>query len=207
MTLDDLHAEGQARHLAVRGALHEGPDTIILLGPDEPGFWPAFTDSDEFKDRQPDPMDRWSKRVIGTWAAELNARAVFPSDGPPYPSFFAWAQKSGRAHPSPILFLAHDTAGLFISYRGALILSGHLALPPSPPNPCLTCADQPCLSACPVNAFTGTDYDVPSCKSYLRSDLGQTCMSQGCAARRACPVSQSFPRLPDQSAFHMKAFL
>jgi len=44
------------------------------------------------------------------------------------------------------------------------------------------------------------------CKTYLATDAGKSCMTNGCAARRACPVGAK-RRLPAQAAFHMEAFL
>ena len=177
--------------------------TLALIGPDEPRFWPWFTQSPEYRAKGPDPMDRWSKRVLTTIASELAAEALFPSDGPPYHPFFSWAVRTGRFWPSPIGFLVHDTRGLFASFRGALVLPG--AAPDlSATQPCLTC-DAPCKTACPVDAFAD-GYDVAACKAHLRSPAGADCMSLGCRARRACPVGQA-NRLPAQAAFHMEAFL
>lgn len=209
-----LEAEAQARHLRILGGFHptaedaapKGCGTLLMIGPAEPAFWPAFQASPEFVDTRPDPLDRWSKRVLGGWAADLGARAVFPSDGPPYAPFIAWAKATGRVWNSPAGILVHDQAGLMVSFRGALALAEHIALPPPPPCPCNGC-DKPCLTACPVGAL-GADrvYDVPKCKGYLDTGQGRDCMTRGCAVRRACPVSQSYGRAEAQSAFHMRSF-
>lgn len=214
MSYQRLQAEAEARHLTILGGFHpvsedaapEGCQTLLMLGPDEPNFWPAFQASSEACDGKPDPMDRWSARVIGLWADDLGAIALYPFGGPPYLPFFSWAERTGRIHASPIRLLVHDSAGLFVSFRGALSLRTHIELPPAPPAPCATCLDTPCLDACPVQAFDGTGYDVPACKTFLGSDAGADCMTRGCRARRCCPVSARYPRLPAQSAFHMKAF-
>lgn len=214
MTYEDLEAEARARHLAILGGFHPGPDdltldgcaTLLLLGPDEPEFWPAFTASPEWQDGAPDPMDRWSERVIGSWARSMQAQALFPFGGPPYLPFFTWATRSGRIHASPIMLLVHDRAGLFVSFRGALAMPEGIDLPAAPPSPCVSCARQPCRTACPVGAFDSAGYDVSSCRSYLVEDPDQDCMTQGCAARRACPLSQNHPRLAAQSAYHMARF-
>lgn len=196
----------ETAQLEVFGMLHDGGDTVILLGPHEPGFWAIFSTSPEYLDGAPDPLDRWSKRVIGTLADAWGGVAVFPSDGPPYPPFLAWARDSGRAWAAPVGMLVHDRAGLMVSYRGAVRVAGRLPLPATGNTPCKTCADTPCRSACPVNALSATAYDTDTCHAFLRTDAGQDCMTQGCAARRACPVSATYGRLAAQSAFHMKAF-
>lgn len=197
-----------ALHLEVFGGLHPDPETgfqtILLLGPREPGFWVAFTATPEYRDAAPDPMNRWSRRVITGLARKWDAAPLFPFGGPPYQPFLHWALASGRAHGSPVGMLVHDRAGLMISYRGALGLGQRLDLPAAPPSPCSTCAGQPCRSACPVDALTGT-YDVAACKADLERP-GNDCMKCGCAVRRACPVSHGYGRLPEQSAFHMRHF-
>lgn len=205
----------EARHLRVLGGVHpedgvqapEGCVTLLMIGPAEPGFWPAFRDSPEHRDGAPDPLDRWSKRVLGGWAAELGGSALFPSDGPPYAPFIAWAKATGRVWNSPAGILVHDQAGLMVSFRGALALPWHVDLPPPPPCPCDSCADKPCLSACPVGALAEDHgYDVPRCKGYLDTAPGRDCMLRGCAVRRSCPVSRDWGRAEAQSAFHMRSF-
>lgn len=201
--------------LRVRGALHPGSEdgapvgtgTLVLLGPDEPGFWPLFSFSPEYLDGRPDPLDRWSKRVISALAGDWGGKALFPSDGPPYAPFLTWALASGRAWSSPVGMLVHDAAGLFISYRAAIALPVRLALPDAVNKPCGTCG-QPCQTACPVGALTpGQAYDVARCKAHIASEAGRTCRTAGCLVRRTCPVAKDFYRRPEQSAFHMRAFL
>lgn len=209
--LDGIAQAARAQGLWLAGALHPAPDdvpgagTLVLLAPAGAGFWPVFTAAPEYADARPDPLDRWSARVIGALAQPLGARALFPFGGPPYHPFLRWARESGRAHTSPVGLLVHDAAGLMISYRGALALPGRLELPPAPAAPCDSCADQPCRSACPVAALGPSGYDVPGCKTDL-DRAGNDCMAQGCAVRRACPVSAGAGRSPAQSAFHMRAF-
>ncbi len=214
MTLEALDRAAKAQGLALRGALHPGPKdaapegcaTVVLLGPDEPGFWTRFSASDEYSDGASDPLDRWSKRVIGRLAKDWDGSAIFPSDGPPYPPFLRWAEASARCWPAPVGLLVHDAAGLFVSFRGALALPVRLDLPPPPAKPCDTCA-APCVAACPVGAL-GPDqgYDVPRCQAHVASPQGAPCRD-GCLVRRACPVAQDFERLPVQSRFHMAAFM
>ncbi|MCM2563224.1 ferredoxin [Lutimaribacter sp. EGI FJ00015] len=180
--------------------------TLFLVGAG-PGFWPVFTASPEYLDDYPDPLDRWSGRVLGDLAAALGAEVVFPFGGPPYEPFLKWALDSGRCHQSPVGMLVHDVAGMMISFRCGLILPG-LANPPDPaPSPCTGCA-RPCVSACPVGALrTDAPYDVAACKAHIASPAGSDCRENGCLVRRACPVSQSFGRDTAQSGFHMTAFL
>lgn len=181
-------------------------DRRVLIGADN-GWWNTFTISDEYRDGAPDPADRWSKRVIEGIARQQSAMAVFPSDGPPYLPFIAWALQTGRFWTSPTGMLVHDRAGLMISIRGALEFDVPLETEPAGTNPCDRCLAKPCIGACPVDALSDAHaYDVPACKAYLDTISGAECMSAGCHVRRACPISQSFARPDAQSAFHMRAF-
>jgi ferredoxin len=212
----ELNRQARRRLLNIAGGFHpaEGEDfpagtkTVLLLGPHEPAFWPQFEREPEYWDGQADPLDRWSKRVIDRWAERLDAEAFYPFGGPPHHPFFTWALRTGRCHSSPVNLLVHDEAGLWISFRGALALKEHVELPPTPPNPCETCEEKPCLSACPVSALTSEVYDVDRCARFLRDDPEPlNCMNGGCNVRRTCPVSLMFGRRKEQSKYHMQIFL
>lgn len=210
----DIEARAASDRLAIFGAFHPteadtlpmAAETLLLLGPLEPGFWPHFRASPEAQDGAPDPMDRWSSRVIGAMAHDVNAAPLFPFSGPPWHPFVSWALRSGRAWQSPVSLLVHDSAGLLVSYRGALALPDRIALPDTPPDPPCAACDQPCLDACPVGALTQSSYDTKRCHSYLETRDGADCMSNGCKVRRSCPISTQYARQPDQSAFHMRSF-
>lgn len=213
MHLSEIEGRTSRHHLAVLGGFHpdagdglpKGCETLLLLGPKEPGFWGHVTAQPEFADGRADPLDRWSRRVIGRMACDLGAKALFPFGGPPWRPFIAWAGRTGRAHVSPVTLLVHDHAGLMVSYRGALALRTRIALPDPPPAPCTPCP-RPCETACPVGALTGAGYDVTACHAFLHTDAGRDCLDRGCRVRRTCPVSATYGRRPDQSAFHMRSF-
>ena len=206
MRLTDLKKALTERGLEVTAGLHpqEG-GTVYLIGPSE-RFWPDFKATPEYADETPDPMDRYSKRLLIPLAADFEAEAVFPSDGPPWPPFVAWALASGSVHSSPVGLLVSARDGLWVSFRGALRFSDRLDLPAPEPAPCVTCTSQPCRNACPVQAFCGKSYDADACRADLHS-LTNDCLARGCAVRRACPASALRRRNDEQSAFHMAAFV
>jgi len=191
--------------LKVLGGVHEHNSTLFLIGPNGQDFWPILTAAPEFQDGVLDPIDRYSARVLTTIASNIGAGALFPFGGPPFQPFISWAFKSKRCFVSPTQFLVHGELGLFVSFRGALRLQGHHPVPPPLANPCLSCAEKPCLTACPVGAIEKENYNVDACHVFLDSDAGAGCMARGCAVRRACPIGQA-ERPEGQSAFHMRYF-
>ena len=193
-------------HGAISQSL-KGP--LVLLGTG-PSFWRNLQASPESADKAPHPIDRWSSRVLAALATELGARPRFPFGGPPYEPFITWAQKSGRFFTSPSQMMVHDQHGMMISLRGALEFEDDFSIPTPPlaASPCDNCADRPCLSACPVSALPeGGPYDVAGCGTHLAQPAGQPCLSGGCLARRACPLSAGAQRDPAQNAHHMQAFV
>lgn len=213
MTPDhDAIAAAAAQHrLRIFGAFHpregdgapQSTGTLVLLGPDGPGFWSHLTAQPEWDGT--DPVDRWSTRAIGELARDLGARALFPFGGPPWHPFVGWALRSGRAWTSPVGLLVHDAAGLMVSYRGALALPGRIALPAPPAtSPCTGCP-APCRTACPPAALGAGGFHLPACRAHLSAPRGRECRT-GCLVRRACPVSRAHHRDPRQSAYHMHAF-
>jgi epoxyqueuosine reductase len=182
----------------------------ILIGNAGSEFWPGFIKSAEFLDGNPDPLDRWSKRIGLAVAKETGADVVFPFDGPPYPPFLNWAAESGQVHSSPISISIHREFGLWHAYRFALELDelteGSTAVQHQA-SPCDNCESKPCLSACPVNAFRSGIYRVNECMEYVRANNQSVCRTNGCDARRACPVRPDLQYQADHAQFHMKAFL
>ncbi len=217
LTPDALQARLAPHHLTLLGgfscdnepSLPKGTRTLILIGPGGPSYWAHVQSQQEWVQyvvqRLPDPVDRWSRRVIGGIACDIGANALFPFGGPPWHPFQTWALRSGRAWESPVWLLVHADQGLMVSFRGALALKEVMDLPVPEQRPCDACA-KPCLTACPVGALTAEGYDVPRCHSFLDTAPGQDCMDQGCAVRRACPLSQTYARMPDHSAYHMRQF-
>jgi len=213
VTFLEIQTAARAHHLDIFGVLRctqqdGAPDdarVMLLLGPYEPGYWDHVTACAEWQDKQKDPIDRWSQRVITTLALQFDGIALFPFGGPPFQPFIQWALKSGQAWQSPVSLLVHARAGLMVSYRGALALPYEIDLPEPSISPCKKC-EKPCLTACPSGALTGSGYDVPACHRYLDTSDGQSNLRHGCGVRRACPVSQSYGRVEAQSAYHMSIF-
>ena len=184
--------------------------TLVLVGRVGRQGWSTFTTAPEYRDRLPDPLDRWSRRVIETLAADLGAAAHFPFGGPPFRPFQRWAMRAEPVAPSPIGLLIHPDWGLWHAYRGALAFADDLGeiQPPAPvASPCESCAAKPCLTTCPVDAFSPAGYDVGRCTTHMESPLGALCRTDGCRARDACPVGRGRRYADEEIRFLMRAFL
>lgn len=183
--------------------------TLVLVGFIGSENWPTFAASPEANDGQPDPLDRWSTRVITAVAASLGATPLFPFGGPPFLPFQRWAQQAEPVYPSPLGILIHPDWGLWHAYRGALAFAEQIDLPEPDrrSSPCDSCLDKPCLTACPVNAFTPVGFDVPACAGHISNPAGADCIAIGCRARRACPIGAQYRHVPEQAEFHQRAFL
>ena len=224
-----LSAALQAHGLHVRGGFcpdpAEGlhlPDgraaaVLWLVGNVGGSFWDTFAASPFAGDGQAHPLDRWSRHVGDTLAQEFGGLALYPFTGPPeqpaYHPFQQWAARSEPVHTSPLMLRIHPQYGLWHAYRFALVFPTlepldreALRAPAQGESPCLRCADQPCLNACPVDAFDGQAFAVQRCNTHLHSPSGSHCMEAGCEARNACPVGAELRYAPAQKAFHMAAF-
>jgi hypothetical protein len=185
------------------------PKTLLIIGSTGPGLWPTFKAAPEAQDGQPDPMDRYTRRVLSKLAAEFGFEPHFPFDGPPYHPFQKWALKCGGFSQSPFGLLTHTTYGPWAGLRAAFLSADNLDIPPpgDTTGPCVTCQEKPCLTACPVSAIQwDTGYDVPRCLEYLGSTPDAGCWT-GCQARKACPVGQNHAPDATNGRFHMKSFV
>jgi hypothetical protein len=123
--LDTLVGRLAEQGVAWRGVFHSEPDdkvpafadgapalTVCLFGWTGGKQWPVFARSPEANDGLPDPLNRWSKRLLDCTAEALGAMAFYPFGGPPWLDFQRWALKAEPVHRSPLGLLIHPN-GVF----------------------------------------------------------------------------------------------
>jgi ferredoxin len=181
--------------------------SVLLLGNVGSSIWPAFSAWNHGCDG-PDPLDTWSKQIIGPLAEEFGGTAYFPSD-PPWQPFQRWAMRAEGLKPSPLGILIHPQFGLWHGYRGAIgfpqLVGEGVTIGR---HPCDSCQTKPCLSVCPVNAvdIDPGNFTISSCRDHLETREGRDgCMGSGCLARNACPVGVGYRYETAQMRFHMQA--
>ncbi len=190
-------------------ALDTDRTQLALVGNVGSSYWSQFSQSGEFSDGGPDPLDRWSRRIATSIAEKLSLRPLYPFEGPPYFPFQQWAKRAEALEQSPIGVMMHPQIGLWHSYRFALLGAdlGQQAATENAASPCLSCVDKPCLHTCPVDAFDASGYAVERCATFLQETPEAGCHQQGCLARYACPVAPELRYLAAQGSFHLRAFL
>ncbi len=180
----------------------------ILIGNVGSSLWPAFSTSSEYSDGAPDPLNRWTHNRLNPLGDLLSCEVRYPFGETLWP-FQRWAAAAMGIKQSPIGLFIHPEYGLWVALRGALMMPNLAADAPVSPrvvHPCDSCEDKPCLSSCPVDAFSASGYLLDACRSHVRSSAGTQCRTGGCRARLSCPVGQAHQYVGEQQAFHMAAF-
>ena len=126
MDLAQIKQRATDQGLILRGAFHPAAadrvpaladgrpaGTLVLLGNVGGSLWARFSAAPEFADGDPDPLNRWSERVIGALAEAFHAQALFPFGGPPYRPFIAWAKRAEPVSESALGMLIHPEHGLW----------------------------------------------------------------------------------------------
>lgn len=182
--------------------------SVLLVGQAGDAPWQHFL---RWRQTQPadlaNPLDSWSRQVIGDVARRFNASAVSPSDKP-YLPFQQWAMRAERLRPSPLGVLMHPEYGLWHAYRGALLFDVEMEIqaPQEVIHLCDLCAGKPCLKSCPVDAYSPAGFAYEACLDHVRGPTGAACRDGGCLDRNACPYGTDYRYHAEVQAFHMAAF-
>jgi ferredoxin len=199
-------AEGEEAPFGLSGA---SAKSALLVGQAGAAPWPHFL---RWRERQAqavaNPLDTWSREVIGAVAEKFGARAVSPSDKP-YLPFQQWAMRAEGLKPSPLGILMHPTYGLWHAYRGALLFEDAITVEASQASIhlCDTCVEKPCMKSCPVDAYSRDGFAYQACLAHVRGADGSPCRTGGCLDRNACPYGTAYRYPADVQAFHMAAFI
>ena len=193
---------------------NDPPQFGLMIASAGRAMWPVFENSVEATDGLQNPLERWSARVLGSIASNIGAQLRLPFERP-YLPMQQWASSAAGLKRSPLGLLIHREYGLWFGLRGVLLFceddhnSALDYLPEhSKPNVdiCDDCIEKPCLSACPVSAFSTGKLVVKTCFSHIDSTASPNFMREGCHARDACPVGEDFKYDNKQLRFHMHAF-
>lgn len=221
LILDDIAAALAGHGLIQRGGFvfAEGDDapsgpsgapirSVLLVGQAGTAPWLHFQ---RWRENQAaeleNPLDTWSREVIGRVAGEFGALAVSPSDRP-YLPFQQWAMRAEGLKPSPLGILMHPEYGLWHAYRGALLFDVEIPIqvPHEPIHLCDLCDGKPCMKSCPVDAYAPDGFAYEACLGHVRGADGGACRTGGCLDRNACPYGAAHRYSAEVQAFHMASF-
>ncbi len=174
--------------------------SLLLLGSTGTALWDAMAAADWIG--RPDPVDSWCAARLSELRAGIPHRGVFVFPGRAPIDVLQLGRIAGWAHPTPLGLGIHPEHGLWVGYRGALLLDAQVpefGLSEAP-SPCTSCADTPCVASCLGGAVEPGGLQIAAC---FAQRLADTPCRLGCASRRACPVGTS--RYGDAQIAHHQA--
>ncbi len=178
--------------------------TTVLTASGGPQIWQSVHASKAVDKK--DPIDRFSVAVSRSYAREyLGAEPFFlyPSELPiPLGSI---GLRTGWSFQSPMGISIHPVFGTWFAYRTLFMVKTQL--PESAvlnasdaQHPCHSCADKPCISACPAKAVGEIGrFGLDQCALYRIADQSPCALT--CIARTRCPVGAEHQYLPEQRAY------
>jgi hypothetical protein len=188
--------------------------TLVVIGNGGGAFWEAFRcarEREALAGRQPATLDAFTRAVVMHAVASPGLdlggppRVAFPwEDEPLALSFVHLAECAGLGRRSLLGVLVHPEFGPWMALRAALLLPFPVDAPRPADgfDPCPSCVDRPCISACPAGAVGPGGWDVPRCAAHRLSATDGDGCDAGCHARIACVLAPEHRYPPEALAFH-----
>ena len=191
---------------------HDAVRSVMVIGNGGGAFWEACR---AYLGRHPEleahahPLDAFTRDVVETHVATALARGgirgvlrfPFDRDEPPL-SFVHLAEAAGLGRRSLLGLLVHPEFGPWMALRAALLLErpAQAARPAAGFDPCATCAERPCIAACPAAAIAASGWDVERCVTHRLAAEGNC--DDACHARVACVYGVAHRYPPEATAYH-----
>jgi hypothetical protein len=203
---------GVAPERGLARRLPGGAESVVVVGNGGGAFWEAyrrFCAARPGHDRRADPLDDFTREVVDAACAPVARRAPirvlypfgFAEDGV---SFTRLALLAGLGRESLVGVLVHPVYGPWIALRAAVLVAERLEAPRPADgfDPCPTCAERPCIQACPGDAVGAGGWSVPRCGAQ-RARPDDPCAAR-CHARVACVVGPEHRHPDDALAYHQQ---
>ena len=190
--------------------------TLLVLGNGGGAFWQRFRVYCEarpgYREQREHPLDDYTVEVI-----ENSLTPILEREGATYRylypfrfwtepvSFMHLAQAAGLAGPSILGVMVHPTYGPWIALRAAVLLDLELSVPSVAAgfDPCPTCTERPCITACPAYAISREKgWDIPACVTH-RLQVTTDCVDY-CRARYDCVYGREHRYPLDELQYHQQ---
>ena len=178
-----------------------GYQQLLVFGHGGPRMWQALAGS-AFK-RDEHPIDDFSADTVARFFTEENPANSYTLLYPQKQGVIPLQQLgrlAGWHHASPFRIGVNARWGSWFAYRAVALADTSFAptAPMPESSPCESCADKPCLSACPV--AVGDNIQLDACLDKRLEDASR-CAST-CLARLACPVMVKERYSQEQIVYH-----
>ena len=174
---------------------------LLLIGNGGAGFWRVLqANSNDSKN----PVDDFSRQIAVRMVEEyLHARSLVLYPGDLNLPLQQLGALIGWHYPSPLGIGNHPKYGLWFAYRAVVLTDAPLVptVPIMGSSACLSCDNQPCLSACPAQALAQLGQpNIERCLSW-RTTPDSSCETT-CLARLVCPVGRKHRYDMQQIEYH-----
>lgn len=198
-----------------RLATRDAAGAIVVIGNGGGAFWSAYRD---YLTHHPDhaardhPLDDFTTLVLESHALPVAERMglrpvlrlPFQETTPPL-SFVHLAEAAGLGRRGLPGVLLHPEFGPWMALRGALLVddAASAARPAAGFDPCPSCLDRPCVTACPGAAVSyPAGWNVPRCIAFRVDSAERNPCLDRCHARVACVYGRAHCYPPDALAHH-----
>jgi len=157
-----------------------------------------------------DPVDTYSldltRQFIDEYLDGADSLIIYPTDN--LVPLGQLGELAGWSHPSPLGQGINAEFGVWFAYRTAFLTTADLPAitNPATDSPCASCADKPCLPACPAGATEENGRFLIQRCSQFRLQPDSPCADR-CLARVACPVAPEHHYTLPQIQYHYGASL
>jgi epoxyqueuosine reductase QueG len=190
--------------------------TLVVIGNGGGDFWSGFRahceSHPDYLDERAHPLDDYTSATIETaltprlQAANVAYRYLYPFRFWTEPvSFMHLARAAGIAGPSILGVVIHPRYGPWMALRAAVLLDQEVSMPPQAPgfDPCPTCRERACMTACPTGAVAPTTgWNIPACVQH-RLRIETDCVAY-CRARYDCVYGREHRYPLDELQYHQR---
>lgn len=197
-------------------ALLPGAKTLVVTGNGGGQFWEGFQTYCQkhptYLHEHEHPLDDYTVDVIEKALtpvlvqAEAKYRYLYPFRFWSEPvSFMHLARAAGLAGPSLLGVVIHPEYGPWMALRAAVLLNHELHTEPIAAgfDPCPTCTERACMTACPAQAISiEKNWDIPACVEH-RLRVTTDCVDY-CRARVDCVYGREHRYPLDELQYHQQ---